>query len=724
MRQILQSRGGDIVLRDVPSPACEPGGVLVQTMYSLISSGTERANVESARQSLLSRARSRPDLVREVIQRTRREGIGATRRSIMQKLSEERAIGYSCAGRVVEVGEHARNLHAGQIVACAGGGHANHAEFVNVPANLCVPVPPSVAPEAAALTTVAAIALHGVRLSGPVLGERVAVIGCGLVGQIVCRLLASAGVEVFAVDLDGRRAEMARRGGADHAFVVSAATRDEILARTDGLGVDHALVTAASKSNAPLLLAAELARDRGSLVVVGDVPIEVPRGPMYSKELRLRVSRSYGPGRYDPEYEERGLDYPVGYVRWTERRNMQAVLDLQARDRLRLDDMIEIVVPIERAPEAYARLVDAPEQQPMGAIVLSYGAESATDRMPTTLEAGIPNCQPLVTPDMAGDGQVRVGLIGPGGFATRILVPALQSAGARLQVVGGGSGPSARAAQRSGFARVVEGENELLHASDVDAIVIATRHASHARLATAALQSGKHVFCEKPLALTGDELTAVLNAAANADRILAVGFNRRFAPGFTRLRDFIRLPGRRVTSIYRVSAGRIPADAWVHDLVQGGGRALGEACHFVDTLTALTGSRVARVYASGYTADGLPLQATDNLAITLSFADGSVGEIVYIADGSREVAKERLECFCGDRTGVLDDFRMLHLHGPRTDSSDLGQPDKGHAAEIAAFLDGIRTGSQPVPLDEIAGVSWATLAIVESLRTGLPVALR
>ena len=479
------------------------------------------------------------------------------------------------------------------------------------------------------------------------------------------------------------------------------------------------LLTAAAPSNEPLLLATEMARDRASIVLVGVVPIEIPRAAMYDKELSFQVSRSYGPGRYDLEYEERGLDYPIGYVRWTEQRNMQCVLDLQASGRLAFDDLVEIV-PVERAAEAYGRLVGAASERPDGALVLSYedAAENVTgDLAPRQIHLDTPD-ERIASRQTAKP--VRVGLIGPGGFAARVLVPALVAGGARLVAVAGGSGPSAEAAARTlGFERVAESEAALIADDSVDAVVVATRHASHASLVRQALEAGKHVFCEKPLALTLDELDDVLRAAAESTGILAVGFNRRFAPLLGQLRDFVVSPPSPVTTTYRVSAGRLPTDHWTHDLEQGGGRLIGEGCHFIDSLLFVTGSEIEEVHATGYGDSQLPVQARDNVEVTLGFANGSVGSIVYVADGSGRVSKERLEAFSGSRSAILDDYRSLELFGADGKESRGGRSqEKGHRFEIDAFLRGAEQGQAPVALGEVANVSLATLAAVESLRTG------
>jgi polar amino acid transport system substrate-binding protein len=722
MKQVLQDRNGLTVVRDVPPPPCPPGSLLVRNAYSVISSGTERSRVELAQKSLLGKARDRPDLVREVIARARREGVRATYGVVRRRLAEETPVGYSSAGVVIEVGEAVRGFRPGDRVSCAGGGHANHAEIVSVPANLCAKVPDIVPLELAALTTLGAIALHAVRLADVRVGDRGAVVGCGLVGQLACRLLQAAGAEVFALDVDPARVETALAGGAHHAFAVTESVERQVIAAAHGVGVDVVVVTAAARASDPLVLAAAIARDRGAVVLVGDVPIELPRAPLYDKELSFRVSRSYGPGRNDPDYEERGLDYPIGFVRWTEQRNMRAVLELLARGELRVRDLVEEIVPVDQAVEAYGRLTGAAEQRPRGALVLAYGDAALEDGDFEPVTVGS-DAAAKPASKRASSPPIRVALIGPGQFAARTLVPALVAAGARLELVCGGSGPSAEAAMRSlGFARVGESEETAFDDPAVDAVVVATRHGSHATLTARALAAGKHVFCEKPLALTLEELDLVLQAAAEAPGILAVGFNRRHSPTLRDLRRFVQPDSGPIVASYRVSAGAIPPEHWVHDLSQGGGRTLGEVCHFLDSLAFVAGCAIDSVYAAGYSAPDAPIQASDNLVVTLAFANGSVGTVTYAADGSPRLAKERLEVFSGERTAVLDDYRSLELltQNHRERRRRRAQ-DKGHSREMEVFLEGIARGRQPVALDELANVSTATLAIVESLRTGRPV---
>jgi predicted dehydrogenase/threonine dehydrogenase-like Zn-dependent dehydrogenase len=715
MKQVLQSRNGSTVVRDVPAPPCPPGSLLVRNAFSVISSGTELSRVLSSQKSLLAKARERPDLVKAVARRALTEGISNTRKTVQHRLSEGTAAGYSSAGRVLEVGSAVVGFEPGDAVACAGAGHANHAEIVSVPANLCARVPDGVALDVASLTTVAAIALHSIRLANVTVGERVAVVGCGLVGQLICRLLRSAGADTYASDIDERRLEDARRNGADHTFRSHAGVADEIRRVTGEVGVDVAIVSAATSSTEPLLAAARACRDRGRVVVVGDVPIELPRDLMYRKELDLKVSRSYGPGRYDREYEERGLDYPLAYVRWTEQRNMECVLDLQARGLLDLRDLIEAVVSVDEAADAYARLAD-PEARPSGALLLRY------DEHPVEERPAVPEAPRRARPH---PGPARIGLVGPGAFARSVIVPAFAAAGAHLEVVGGGSGPSAEAAQKQfGFARVGTSEQAVVEDPDVDVVVVCTRHESHAALAGAALSAGKHVFCEKPLALNAADLGSVLENAAASDRILTVGFNRRFAPLLRELRAVIATGGAAPAIVYRVAAGRLAASDWQNDPIEGGGRILGEVCHFVDAVVYLADALVVEVHAIAKRDDEKPIQARDNVVATLRLDNGGVASIVYAADVGPGVPKEWIDAHAGSASGTLDDFRTLTTYGggdtaPRRER----RPEKGHREEIAAFLAGVRDGRHPIPLREIENVHQTTFAIVDSLRTGGPVAV-
>lgn len=722
MKQVLQDRRGSTAVREVPPPDCPTAGALVQTGFSAISSGTERSRVEVSRKSLLGKAKERPDLVRQVIDKARTEGLKATREAVQNRLIEETAVGYSSAGTIIEVGPEVVGFKVGDRVACCGGGNANHAELCAMPRNQMALVPDGVPLATASLATVGAIALHGIRLAEVELGERVAVIGSGLVGQIACRLLRAQGAEVFALDVDGGRVDYAVSHGADHGIVVGDSTRDEVRELTRGHGIDRVIVTAASSSPEPLVLGAEIARDRGSMVLVGAVPIEIPRAPLYEKEIAFRVSRSYGPGRYDPDYEERGNDYPIGYVRWTEQRNLETVMNLQSRGLINLDDLVDEIVPVDEAERAYSRLVAAEHsERPLGAIVLAYAGAEEVPEVPELTHAA-PFRGPV--PVVPAGGPVRIGLIGPGSFASRILLPALVDSGARLEVVGGGSGPSAESAVRQkGFARVAPSAASVCHDEDIDAVVIATRHDSHAEYVRLALDAGKHTFCEKPLATNLEGLDSVLEAASRSGRVLAVGFNRRFAPLVRALKSHICQVSGPITAAFRVSAGLLPPDHWTHDIEVGGGRIVGEGCHFIDVLRFIVGVPIESVYAVGHGHPENPVQARDRVSVTLSFADGSSGQVIYAGQGSPKVPKERLEVFGnGGLSAILDDYGSLELFfDNQIKRISSKRKDKGHGEEISTFVAACRGQADPVSLGEIANVSYATLAAVRSLETGRPV---
>jgi predicted dehydrogenase len=667
----------------------------------------------------MARVIDRPELALKVLDRVCRDGIRRTREMAQETMTREYATGYSSAGIVIEVGAGVRGLAVGDRVACGGAGYANHAQIVSVPRNLCATVPHGVSLQTAALTTIASVALHGVRLADIRIGDRVAVIGCGLLGQIASRLLQAAGATVFVLDIDADRVRQTLAAGANLGFEASADQIGDVLWASAGIGVDAVIITAACATNDPLILATRIARDRGTVVLVGVAEIDVPRAALFDKELSFRVSRSYGPGRYDPEYEERGLDYPVGYVRWTEQRNMQCILDLQAQGRLTLDDLIDDVLPVDRAAEAYARLTGPAAGRPNGALGFSYvsGGQDAVSAR------GARYGRSITTPTTDTSGAVSIALIGPGNFAMTVLVPAFVSAGAELTAVYGSSGRSAESALRkAGFRYAADSEGTLLADDAVDAVVIATRHRTHARLTCEALAAGKHVFCEKPLALNERELDDVLAAADASGCILAVGFNRRFSRHLRQVREFAAGAGRPLTAVYRVSAGFIDPKHWVHDLEQGGGRIIGEVCHFFDALTFIVDAPVTEVHAIGFSGPEVPVQARDNVVISASFADDSIATITYAAAGASRVPKERLEIFVDDRTAILDDFRTLELFdgGART-RDRLRTQDKGHQDGARVFLRGVSEGTFPISLDELANAHRACFATLRSLRTNTSV---
>jgi len=732
MKQLLQNmRTGETRVADVPVPSPQAGEVLICSAASLVSAGTERMLVEFAEKSLVGKARSRPDLVRQVLDKARREGALTTLETAFNRLDQPMSLGYSSAGTIEALGEGVQGFHVGQRVACAGGGFAVHAEHVCVPVNLLAALPEQVDFESAAFATLGAIALHGFRLAEAQLGERVAVIGLGLLGLLAVELAQAAGCFVFGVDLSPERVELARRLGA------TAVLRDQAveaaLSFSHGRGCDAVLICADSSSSDPVELAGALARDRARVVAVGAVGLTIPRKIYYEKELTFLNSRSYGPGRYDPSYEEGGQDYPIGYVRWTEGRNLQAIVDLLAAGRMDVHPLITHRFPIEHAPEAY-ELITGKQGKPFLGVLLTYSAGAPQNEPAVNTGAPAQPSQPSqpagTAPRTASSrpaGPVQVGVLGAGNFASAVLLPALK-ANPQVALVGivSASGSSAQhAAARFGFRYAASDPARVIQDPEVEAVAILTRHNLHAVQTLAALAAGKHVFCEKPLGLTRDELEqirAALPDDAGASQAgspqLMVGFNRRFSPLAARMGQFFAGRSEPLYAHYRVNAGYIPLTHWTHDLVQGGGRIIGEGCHFIDFLTFLVGAAPVTVAAQGLPDAGRYRE--DNVALTFTFPDGSLGIVSYLANGDKAFPKERVEAFCAGRVAVLDDFRSLELvaNGRRQVARAYLRQDKGHQAEWQAFAVAIQAGGPaPIPYGQIFGVSHAAIAAVEALRT-------
>lgn len=694
MKQVEQNyRSGKLRVIDAPVPRAGSATNLVASRVSLISAGTEKQIIDLARSSLAGKAMARPDLVRKTVQKMRNEGILPTIQKVFAKLDKPIPLGYSLAGIIAEAGSSAGGYAVGDRVACAGAAVANHAEYNAVPKHLAVRIPNGVDDESASFVTLGAIALQGVRVTQPTLGERVVVSGLGLIGQITVQLLKANGCKVLGFDPNPARAALALEMGADHA--VSSSLADAVRGFTDGQGADAVIVTASTKSSDPLNQAAEISRMKGRVVVVGLVGMTIDREPFYKRELDLRLSMSYGPGRYDPAYETEGHDYPFAYVRWTEQRNMAAFLELVAEGRVTPKKLITHRFPIAEAEAAYA-LMDTDE--PYLAILLVYADE------PPAIARSIP----IAARHAAPAGMRGSGFIGFGNYSSGVLMSALKKAGeTRFTTVVTSTGLSAHsAAETNGFANAATDPAALLEDATTDCIFIATRHDSHAALAIQALQAGKHVFVEKPLALDHAQLAAVIDVARQSPGILTVGFNRRFAP--MTLAAKAALAGRTgpLAMQYRINAGAIPSDSWVHG-TEGGGRIIGEVCHFVDTLTFLAGALPVSVEACS------PDGVSDTVAAILRFADGSVGTILYSSLGDPSVAKEEIEIFAGGVVIQLHDFRSLAVtRAGKTKTTKSSAQDKGQAGLIAAFLAAARdTGEPPISLDELAAVSIATLEI-------------
>ena len=704
MRQVTQRlKDGRVEVVEVPPPELTPDTVLVDVRASVLSAGTERTKVATGRANLVAKARARPEEVRKVIEKARRDGVRETIQAVRLRLDERAALGYSAAGVVVAVGERVVGLAPGDHVAC-GGEHAAHAEIDRVPANLCVRLPGSVTFAEGAFATIGSVALHAVRQADVRLGERVAVIGVGLVGQLAGHLLRAAGCFVVGVDTVGELVEHAAATGAVNRGYRRA---DVDPIPEDAVACDAVLVTAATRSADPLRLAGELARDRGRIVVVGDVGTEFPRRVYYEKELELRLSRSYGPGRYDRLYEEHGVDYPIGYVRWTERRNMAAFVDLIAAGKIDVGSLVSERVPLEQAPEAYERLVSG-ERSPLG-VVLEYAPSSLDEP------------QESAVPPRGKASSLAVGVLGAGSFATRVLIPGLEAARFPLQAIASSSGLSARsAAERFGFQRSLT-PREVISDDGVSVVAIATRHASHARLTAAALDAGKHVFVEKPPCLTSDELADLRSARERSGLLLMVGYNRRHAVLAQELKSHVAGRGFPLEIVYRVNAGTLPPEHWLNDPDEGGGRLLGEGCHFIDFCCWLVDAPVRTVACSLRAPVDEALASAQAFSVQLDFGDGSLATILYGAGGAPTLGKEYVEAHAGGRSAVLDDFRSLKLVTPKgTDKRRSRGGDKGHGRQFLELRRALETGSAlpgPDPLDSMA----ATLAALVAGETGCAV---
>jgi predicted dehydrogenase/threonine dehydrogenase-like Zn-dependent dehydrogenase len=723
MKQVIQSfKTGELAVSDVPAPSLRGGGVLVQTGASLVSAGTERMVVDFAEKNLLEKARSRPDLVRQTLDKARREGILATFDAVQNRLDKPMSLGYSSAGTVLEVGDKVSRFQIGDRVACAGAGYAVHAEAVWVPKNLVIALPEQVDFESAAFTTLGAIALQGIRLSEVKLRDVAAVIGLGLLGQLAVQMLKAAGAVVIGMDIQPARAELARKLGAD--AVASSPDQMTILCEqlSAGHGADVVLITADTKSNQPIELAGHVARDKGMVVAVGSVGMTIPRKIYYEKELDFRISRSYGPGRYDHKYEEEGHDYPYGYVRWTEQRNMEAFVQLLAEAKVDVRPLITHRFTIDDAPKAY-ELITGKTNDPFLGVVLTY--PGSVDLRRTVQLRSVEDHH------VTRAEQVGLGVLGAGNFATATLLPAVKDVKSIKMIgVAASSGVSSRAAaDRFGFNYCTTDSEEILSDPRINTVAILTRHNLHARQVIAALEAGKHVFVEKPLCMTEEELQQIISVYqkdGGHPPALMVGFNRRFAPFVVELKQRLDRVKEPLMLNYRVNAGFIPLDHWTQDAAESGGRLIGEGCHFIDLLTHLTRSRARRVTTRALPNSGRYSQ--DNLLVTVEFADGSIGTVTYVANGDKGFGKEFLEVFGGGLSARLDDYRTLLIRdGAKTvqQTARLRQ-DKGHKAEWRAFAAHItgKAAATPISFDEIVHSTQLTLAARRSLQTGEPVIIK
>ncbi|MFI0542758.1 bi-domain-containing oxidoreductase [Streptomyces sp. WSLK1-3] len=720
MKQVVQNyKSGELAVLDVPVPGCKPGGVLVRSAFSLISTGTEMMKVSEAGMSMLGKARSRPDQVAKVMQSVATNGVPATYRKVMGKLDSYTPLGYSLCGVVEEVGAGIDDVKVGDLVACAGNEHALHAELNWVPRNLYAPVPDGLAPRHAAFGTVGSIAMQGVRQGEPQLGEVALVIGLGLIGQLVVQLLAASGVRVVGADPDPSRCELAERLGAAAAGDPgSSAVENAVAELTDGHGVDQVYLAAGGGSNQPVELAAELARDRGRVVDIGKCRLDLPWNAYYEKELDVRFSRSYGPGRYDPEYELEGRDYPIGYVRWTERRNLACFLDLVARGKVDVEPLISHVADFDDAVETYQRLKDG-ELKAVTALFRYPGQDAPEAETPSV---AVPAVHVKPSPARAATTPVRLAFVGAGNYATSMLLPHLaQREGVELSTVVTTTALSGANAQRKfGFKEATTDLDSVLGDKSVDAVFVVTRHSSHAELTRKALLAGKTVFVEKPLALTEDELAGVLAAVEESgnDR-LQVGFNRRFAPLLQEARTRFGARSGPAHLRYLVNAGRLTHGSWYLQQGTEGSRFAGEGGHFIDTASWLLDADPVSVYATA-------TSGNEDLQVVLRYPDGSTATISYVTTGPSGFPKETLDLVADGRALRLDDFVRASVYGRKKwVSSRLPKArDKGQNAELAAFVRAVRTGGpMPVPLESLVATTAATLAVQTGLAGGVPVTL-
>jgi predicted dehydrogenase/threonine dehydrogenase-like Zn-dependent dehydrogenase len=667
--------GGEVRVVEVPEPLVRPGAVLVRTSHSLISPGTEAAALGSGgrRESLVLKAIRNPALVRKVVDRVSSHGLRQTADLVRSRVSTEMPTGYSCAGVVAEVGEDVEGLRAGDRVACAGAGHANHAALNVVPRNLVVKLPPAVSFEEGAFATLGAIALQGVRRAGPALGEHVVVLGLGLLGQITAQLLRASGAVVIGVDLRADRVTRAQALGLGHGFAIT--DRDfvaGVLERTAGRGADAVIVTAAGGDVGLLNRAFDACRKKGRVVLVGDVPIRIQRDRIYKKEIDFLISTSYGPGRYDPEYEERGQDYPLAYVRWTEGRNLEEVLRLIAQGSLQVRPLIDRTFPVEDASAAYASLVS--EHPPIG-VLLEYHLDSPVVRPAHTY-------LPRRASAQGKTGGYGVGVVGYGTYFRSMLLPLIRKhPGFRLAGACARSGLTVRTAvENDGFPKGTTDYRELLADPAVDVVYVATRHNLHYEIAKAALLAGKAVFVEKPMTMTAAEGRDLAETAAGQKGLLTVGFNRRFSPHAARLKELLQTVAAPKTLLYRVNAGALPSEHWLLDPREGGGRLLGEGVHFFDLLAFLAGAEPTRVRSVS-----TPGRSRDEAVVALEFEDGSVGTLVYTGSGAPAAGKERVEVFAGGVTLIIDDYRTLEVHGLEKKGIRTRTVEKGQAEQLENF---------------------------------------
>ncbi len=706
MKQLIQSyKTGELGLFEVPAPVCDDHGVLVKTTASLVSAGTEKMIVDIAKKSLLGKAKARPDLVKQVIDKMKKEGVKNTLEKVFNKLDTPIPLGYSCAGRVLEVGRLVEGISVGERVACGGAGYASHSEVNYIPKNLFVKIPEDVDDLDASFVTVGAIALQGVRQCAPTLGENIAVMGLGLLGQLTVQLLKANGCRVIGSDIDPDKMELAKKLGADEVCHAQDLVKKGV-EFSNGYGVDAVIITASTASNQPIIDAGDISRMRGRVVVVGMVGMDIPRNEYYKKELDLRLSMAYGPGRYDPDYEEKGIDYPYDLVRWTEQRNFEAFLQLIAQGRITPKELITHTFDFEDAMKAYDLLEGKTREKYLG-IVLKYPGEVDLEK-----NKSVQIREKAVTHEY-----INVGLIGAGNFTKSVILPNLKKVGG-YDLVGlcTATGVSAHGTgEKHGFKYITTDEDEIFGNGEINAVFVTTRHDRHAGSVLKAIEAKKHCFVEKPLCIKEEELEAI-TAAYDGSSIVQVGFNRRFSPLIEKMKKSVG--DSPMSVLYRINAGVIPKNVWIQDPEVGGGRIVGEVCHFIDTCSYLTGSEVESVYASCIHKNDKSIPDEDNVSIVLTYKNGSTATINYYAYGDSGMPKEYLELFANGVSMQMNDFRELTIYkkGQKERIKSANQ-DKGFVNEFKAFKEAVKRGTPAIPFETIYNTTKTTFKILESLRS-------
>ncbi len=718
MKQIVQNmKSGETQIVDIPVPIIQPGFLLIRTAASLVSAGTERMLVSFAEKNLLGKAQSRPDLMKQVVEKAKREGILTTLNAAFNRLDQPITLGYSSAGTVMQVGEGVDGFKPGDRVVCAGGSYAVHAEYALVPKNLAAHLPKEVKFESGAFATIGAIALNGIRLANPQVGEMSAVIGMGLLGLLTAQILTASGCDVIGMDINPERLAFAQKVG------IRAETnkniKEKFIQMTRGRGFDHVFICADTTSNEPVELAGEIARDRANIVAIGAVGMDIPRKQYYEKELTFKIARSYGPGRYDKTYEEIGSDYPIGHVRWTEGRNLEAIVGLLKQNKLEVASLITHRFPIEQAKEAYALITGKQNQNYLGVIITYPEVENQqTEKNIITFSSKHISSKSK---------KLDVGVIGAGNYANAVFLPTIKK-NPHINLLGiiSAKGLNAQqSAKKFGFSYADSRIDTILKDEKINLITILTQHADHADLVRKGLQAGKHVYCEKPLAITTKQLENIIPLFQKKNHpYLTVGFNRRFAPYSVQLKSFFTDRVEPIYAHYRVNAGFIPSSHWLHDPTKGGGRLIGEGCHFIDYMVFLVGQIPESVHTQALPDNGK--YTRDNFVITMSFPDGSIGTISYLANGNKSVGKEYLEVFCGGKVGILDDFRKLQLFGKTTiKKREYFKQDKGHTSAWDKFVNAvIKNTEAPIPYTELIGTAYVILACDQSMQTGKPINIK